>query len=336
MIKKLIPKDELKGEADHIGYWNNGRGGSHRVSIFDVKNSNGLNAMIGKAKHKNDDGSVLYRGQCRLYPHLWPSVWRDSSAYSSNMAKLSNNINKMFASRETSDFFQWKGTGVSGWELYIKTTYEAALQHYGGKTNCVDLVDNHWTALWFALNKYDIGSGKYQKNNFGNVEDDPESSKFIIFNNDHDTGFFKSYGYIFLYLAETSVPEVSGLYLGQITYTVDLRKALPAEFLRPVAQHGWVVRRKDENKSENIKKKGNISEVITDSAPDNKSTFSFDDNVVGILRINTELIDRMLGNGSLLEQENFFPVPKYDDGYRFLINLQKDGILYSDTLMEYK
>lgn len=25
------------------------------------------------------------------------------------------------------------------------------LQHYGVRTHCQDFVDNHWTALWFAL-----------------------------------------------------------------------------------------------------------------------------------------------------------------------------------------
>ena len=31
---------------------------------------------------------------------------------------------------------------------------EAMLQHYGYSTHFIDLVDNHWIALWFGLNKF--------------------------------------------------------------------------------------------------------------------------------------------------------------------------------------
>ena len=48
--------------------------------------------------------------------------------------------------------------------------------------------------------------------------------------------------YIYMYLADTNGPCIRGMYIGEKTYTVDLRKALPSYFLRPAAQHGWVVR----------------------------------------------------------------------------------------------
>ena len=47
------------------------------------------------------------------------------------------------------------------------------------------------------------------------------------------------------YVAETNGPAVQGLYLGEETYTMDLRKALPSYFLRPCAQNEWIVKGKD-------------------------------------------------------------------------------------------
>ena len=157
-MKKLTSSDKIAGEIKHIGYWINGYQDITplRVSVFDVMDANGFNSIIGAAKHKNSEGTVLYRGQTNLYNHLIPSAKREESMIAYNESILSNNIKKMMEDKGTSDFFKWKETGVSGWELYMKTTYEAALQHYGGKTNCVDFVDNHWTALWFALNEYKL------------------------------------------------------------------------------------------------------------------------------------------------------------------------------------
>ena len=109
-----------------------------------------------------------------------------------------------------------------------------------------------------------------------------------------------AHSYLFLYLAETNESEVQGLYLGKKSYTVDLRKALPSTFLRPVAQHGWIVKGKDKN-------------------------YSFDSSILCVLRLPVELVDEMLGTGSLLSQNNFFPEYCVDEGYKVLLTRQEDS-----------
>lgn len=303
MPKILRIQDSVPG-AEYIGKWNNGS----KINIFDVKDTNGLNAIIGVAKHRNSEGTVLYRGQCKLYEHLIPSIMHNMTTFSRNLAVLQDSLEKMYGDKSLTEYCNW-GNTVSGWKLYIKTTYEAVLQHYGAKTRSVDFVDNHWTALWFALNEYK--SGTYTKRVISEVPVTEE--QWITYTDPKKKDDANQYGYIFLYFADTGVPEVNGLYLGKDSYTVDLRRALPPTFLRPVSQHGWVVRKRD------------VKVDMLDMFEGNTNTSDqhiFDKDVVGILRIRIDLIDHMLGNGALLSQENFFPSTDYDKGYKKLVDLQ--------------
>ena len=148
----------------------------------------------------------------------------------------------------------------------------------------------------------------------GRSETSYEEEKWITYvdpNRLPDDG--SKYGYIFLYLADTSVPEVNGLYLGKDSYTVDLRKALPPTFLRPISQHGWVVQKKEMTTA---------AQDNIEMLPSNYNQYIFDKDVVAILRIKIDLIDHMLGNGILLSQGNFFPNRTHDNGYNVLYNLQ--------------
>lgn len=55
--------------------------------------------------------------------------------------------------------------------MFQKLVVEAVLQHYGATTYCVDFVDNHWTALWFGLYKWDKTNSRYLlRNNSGRGE----------------------------------------------------------------------------------------------------------------------------------------------------------------------
>lgn len=303
-MPKILRKQDGVPGAEYIGRWNN----VSKINVFDITDANGLNAMIGIAKHRNSDGTVLYRGQCKLYEHLVPSIMHDMITFSKNLIALQDSLEKMYEDKSLTEYCNW-GNTVSGWKLYIKTTYEAALQHYGAKTRSVDFVDNHWTALWFALNEYK--SGMYRKRKITEVPAVEE--RWITYADPKRKDDVNQYGYIFLYFADTSVPEVNGLYLGKDAYTVDLRKALPPTFLRPVSQHGWVVRKRDVRMDmlDVLEGKSNTSDQHI-----------FDKDVVGILRIRIDLIDSMLGDGILLSQENFFPGTEYDKGYKKLVDLQ--------------
>ena len=78
--------------------------------------------------------------------------------------------------------------------------------------------------------------------------------------------------FLFLFVADTNVPQVNGLYIAENSYTVDLRKALPSNFLRPCAQHGWIVREKE-------------------------NSYDFDERIACVVRMDIDLAKKMLGNG---------------------------------------
>ena len=106
-------------------------------------------------------------------------------------------------------------------------------------------------------------------------------------------------------MADTNCASVDGIYLGEDTYTVDLRKALPSYFLRPASQHGWVVC-------------GNDVEHSKDYAG----------NVLCVIEVKVGDADGWLGTGELLTTENFFPDYNIDDGYRVLLKKQKRSGVY--------
>ncbi len=309
--------------TQYIGTWKN-----TNIPIYDVLSYDGLNSIIGYAKHLNNDEMVLYRGQCELYDSLLPSIRRNPSQADDERTSLDEVIEKLYKDVALNKSMAWNDE-VKGWEVLMKTTYEAALQHYGVKTDCLDFVDNHWTALWFALNRYDRDTGKYVKRkgtadtniNMMYVDEDPMYWYDLSKNKkpetkqqgmnykkkiqtveaekkEYNARNKKKQAYLLLYLAETSVPEVRGLYLGKDRYTVDLRKALPGVFLRPVAQHGWVVKAK-------------------------KSDYDHTKHLLCILRLTVDLVDDFLGNGALLQEDNFFPSPETDLGYRLFLTRQK-------------
>lgn len=310
--------------TQYIGTWS-----GTKIPVFDVLNYDGLNSIIGYAKHLNNDQMVLYRGQCKLYDSLLPSIRRDIASASKKRADLDNVINKLYNDEKLNDAMDWNKE-VEGWKLLMNTTYEAALQHYGVDTDCVDFVDNHWTALWFALHQYDSDTRSYQrrkgavaKDALLNIDEDPlyyydltklkkpktkqkgknYQEKVRVVEQEkknYSERNKKEQAYLFLYLAETAVPEVRGLYLGEERYTVDLRKALPGIFIRPMAQHGWIV------KAQN-------------------SDYDYKKHVLCILRLTVDMVDAFLGNGELLQENNFFPSPESDLGYRLFLTRQKNS-----------
>lgn len=106
------------------------------------------------------------------------------------------------------------------------------------------------------------------------------------------------YAYLILYVADTRGDCFRGVYAGTETNTIDLRKALPSVILRPCAQHGWVVKK--------LSKDNDLST-----------------KVACVLRIKVSLVDKMLGNGDLVKQKNFFPSIDEDSGYRILLGREE-------------
>lgn len=184
-----------------------------------------LNRTVGYASYINSlCGPLLYRGQNDIYDSLDPSALRNNENNSA-IEDLQRNLG--FAIK--SDHFLTQVFGkeppdslLDNWYQYRKVALECLFQHYGAKTTCVDFVDNHWTALWFASHKYNKISKRY--------EEMPKESNC----------------YLLLYSSEPGV-SLGGLTIGNSQFTVDLRKVLSSLFLRPVSQHGWAVKSRTKN-----------------------------------------------------------------------------------------
>ncbi|MBR3796303.1 MAG: FRG domain-containing protein [Clostridia bacterium] len=369
------PQSKTIPDTVYTGLWND------EIPVYTVFSTHGLNHLVGYVRHINaGNGTVLYRGQCNLYPSITPSIFHDSSSETVNKERLNQAVANIKNDESMLKFFHLDTTDVVGWDLYQKLTIEAALQHYGARTYCVDFVDNHWTALWFGLYRWNQSTKNYERRtsekadkeddlirftlDFGSptslpVEPDPievsnlsdrqmKSLKSIAKKSGKDLDILisgklyslnaqkrtiwlqrceqikeqnsqrenrinafnvdsaKGHMFLFLYVADTNCPTMHGISFGEQTYTVDLRKVLPSVFLRPGSQHGWIVRGKKEN-------------------------YQFNSRVVCVARINIDLVDEMLGNGSLVRTDNFFPSYKFDQGYHVLLERQINSPIRSKT-----
>ena len=57
--------------------------------------------------------------------------------------------------------------------------------------------------------------------------------------------------------------------------------------------------------------------------------YDFNANVSCVVRVSVDLAKKMLGSGTLLSQDNFFPDETIDQGYNILLERQKDSRLPS-------
>ncbi|MBR6677957.1 MAG: hypothetical protein IKL23_04440, partial [Oscillospiraceae bacterium] len=57
--------------------------------------------------------------------------------------------------------------------------------------------------------------------------------------------------------------------------------------------------------------------------------YDFDSQISCVIRVNVDLAKEMLGSGTLLSQDNFFPDETIDQGYNILLERQKRSRLDS-------
>lgn len=348
-----------------IGYW--GNEGVPVFDVLSMHSFNQLVGYVKHINAGN--GTVLYRGQCELYNSITPSIFHNSDEDASVYKQLDELIDRMQQDEFLGKAIGFNSLDIRGWLLFEKIVIEAMLQHYGAKTYCVDFVDNHWTSLWFGANRWDKKNGCYQRRTpsdyntitpeicfieeftikecsppplatdvmlskkiLAECQEDSEKCGYSyeeLMNKRKDSIYKTSmrdwkrqcagvmehnkkikdreneaFVYIFLFVAETNAACFHGLYLGEHTYTVDLRKALPSIFLRPCSQHGWIVRGIDKN-------------------------YDFNKNIACVIRMSVSLATEMLGNGTLLSQENFFPPYTVDQGLKILLQRQEGAMLDS-------
>lgn len=246
------------------------------IPVYEINSFHSLTQFIGFGKYMNREvGNVYLRGQTSLYSgNLPPSALRSPSInYAQRVSLYKKHINESLA--QTKNFKDRDNLII-----------EPMLQHYGIRTYWLDIVDNVWVALWFAVHK--------------------TNSKIIdgreyihIFENDGD-----QYGYIFLIGSDATKEDANkpGVYVGKQTTLVDLRKAVPSYFLRPHAQHALMLKK---NSSE-----------LSDYA-------DYSDHIVAIAKISVSNALKWIGQTGLLSVQSLFPPPYYDTGYEQLLNEYK-------------
>lgn len=275
-----------------------------KVPMYQVNSIYALTQIIGYVKYINASyGNVLYRGQCKLYKTIEPSIYHgieSTGARSRRNHLLNLVIDRAINDKDFSHFMNLDNSSIS------RTRLESVLQHYGIPTHYVDVVDNHWTALWFGANKYTA----YLRNSFCKYEkrsvdmgavlqkrmelSEPEFDAYL------ETIKESMYQYLLLIaVSKSETASDNGIKIGDDTISVDLKSTLPSTFLRPHAQHGWTIKRK---------------------SLDSEHGLDMANNVVGILRIRVCDAFNWVGNGELLSQESLFPNPHFDQGYNVLLN----------------
>ena len=117
------------------------------ILVYEISSIHGLNRLIGYVKFMNKDvGRVLYRGQNRLYGSLTPSLMRGKKYSDKCLHHLKSLVDTIMSDSPLNKQFNLPAGCNSN-----PSVIEGALQHYGISTRFIDLVDNHWIALWMSL-----------------------------------------------------------------------------------------------------------------------------------------------------------------------------------------
>lgn len=237
------------------------------IDVYTIETIHDLIQFIGYGKYMNNhEHNVYLRGQTSLYNgSLIPSIYRGRNKYDAITTKYNSRINAAIHSN-------------ASFRQYDRKIFDPLLQHYGIKTNQIDVVDNVWVALWFALHQ-----AKCEVIN---------SHEYIYYYNTAD-----DYCYILLIASDaTKMSETNmGVYEGKTTRLVDLRKSLPSYFLRPHAQHAYMIKKQCEFPND------------------------YSDLIIGIAKIPTQLAFKWLGSNDLLTVSSLFPATYFDSGYKILL-----------------
>lgn len=266
------------------------------VPVYEVHTVHALNQMIGHAKFNNQSyGNVYYRGECKLHPTLKPSLFRKVKNAERATERISQLIQRFIGDTHMKRELKLNPNDIDTSKIKI----EGMLQHYGVPTRFIDVVDNHWVALWMGLNQTDRPKQYNQYYHY------TERSIPLV---ELAKGDPLPDDLLFQYILLIAVPfsnsrTFTGIQSSADYIEVDLRQALPSTFLRPHAQHGLVLRRK-------VHQPTSCGTDAYDMAP----------AVIGIIKIRIDKVHEWMGNGELLTQNNLFPPPAYDYGYDLLIS----------------
>ena len=285
--QKVVPKNLSVRGANFYEEYEFSSG--HKVPIYEVTSVHALSQIIGHAKFNNQAyGNIFCRGECKLHDSLKPSLFRTRKNIEVATSHVTQLIQKISSdSHMTNDLKLGKYR-----EEQKRHVIEGVLQHYGISTRFIDIVDNHWVALWMGLNR--IEKSKQINTYYHYLERYIPLAQGSLEKQDY-------YQYILLIAVPFSTkPITMGISESKEYVMVDLRQALPSVFLRPHAQHGLIVRKK----------------VAPPCTPE---SYDMAPNVVGIIKIRIDRVKEWIGTGELLTQDNLFPSPAFDYGYDLLL-----------------
>lgn len=281
---------EKIGTEDGLGTFNK------EEKVFEIYSPHALSQVIGYTKFfYRRNGPVFFRGQNKNYEGMRPSLLRGSTTLKSmegRQRKLSSYIKELIKNN-----------------IFMKSTevvaYEPLLQHYGIKTRWLDLVDNVWTALWFASHTAHT-TGKSAKYVHYELNKNPFSYISLM-----------NFGKIKKELCRKEITKIKKLcsidknkekiiyepiynsYFETESYRIiDLRYMAPSLYRRPHSQHALLACR--------------ISFL-------NDNDMDYQDAVICTLKIETNRVLEWLGDGLLSKKHFMFPPPMYDPGYKLFL-----------------
>ena len=279
------------------------------VPMFEATTLHGLNQLVGYVKYINKSNfDILYRGENSLHNTFIPSLFRKYPNVERANQKLASLIEKIVLDEKMMKQLHISNP-QSERDKYI---VESMLQHYGISTHFLDVVDNHWIALWMGLNRWVLvekshSYATYKQRQISFV--DSVSKKGILSED--------LYQYILLFGIPRGMHSLEGFRKNKGFVTIDLREILPSVFLRPHAQHAMLIRK------------------IQQKTFSTQKDFDMSTNLACIIRIRVDRAAEWIGNGKLLTLANLFPSPAYDQGYCIL--LQRNDLFegYGETITHY-
>ncbi len=247
--------------------------------VYHVNNPHTFTQAAGYLKFVlRNHGPILFRGQSKIYSNMFAGLHRGLQATSGFKNREAAFAKYLQEARQAKAF-------INNTPEYA---HEAILQHYGIRTKWLDVVDNIWVALWFACHEA------------RNLQRTASFLHFLRRRRPYPDNGTIEYAYVVLIQARDVMSEANspGLWRGKEVELLDLRVAAPSVYVRPHAQHGLLIR-----------KRNNPDLVSCDLKP----------LIVGVLRV--ELGDALdwIGSGDLLSVHTLFPPPHYDFGYRQLL-----------------
>lgn len=257
---------------------------------------------------------VYYRGQTELYKKrdqllMIPAAYRVKTV---NALKLAD-MDVEAKVRKLKNGVALKSYGLSN------AAVEGVMQQYCEPSRWLDVVDNIWVALWFACYRawtsQDIGetlsAGKFTHSEMRYIHYErrnPRSERCSA-----------RYAYFLLIgVDECGLglnKKVPGMWASDEFEVMNLRQALPSQYIRPHAQHGLLIRKK--------KADGN-SKFVTDLR----------DCVLGVIKIPLDIALNWLGDSPVFLSSSMFPPPSFDTGYRdLLFRDERDSRIFKNIVL---